>query len=171
MNNIDIAKGMIFQKLHISKENFDDRLICQKKIYLLQQLDVDLGYSYNWYIHGPYSPALTSYIYSNIEALSNYDFSNYKLSQKVLDGIEKVNSINNEKPDELNSASWYELLASLEYIGKNSTRWKIKNELDLFDTLIKYKPQFDKKECEAALESLINNEFIEGKESYVNKQA
>lgn len=35
MNNIDIANGMVFQKLAISKESFDDRLICQKKIYLL----------------------------------------------------------------------------------------------------------------------------------------
>lgn len=31
MNNIDVANGMIFQKLKISKDSLDDRLTCQKK--------------------------------------------------------------------------------------------------------------------------------------------
>ena len=31
MENIDIANGLIFQKMRISKDSFDDRLICQKK--------------------------------------------------------------------------------------------------------------------------------------------
>ena len=55
MNNIDIANGIVFQKMEISKESFEDRLICQKKIYLLQSLGTDLGYTYNWYVRGAYS--------------------------------------------------------------------------------------------------------------------
>lgn len=31
MNNIDIANGIVFQKMEISKESFEDRLICQKR--------------------------------------------------------------------------------------------------------------------------------------------
>lgn len=32
MNNIDIANGIIFEKMGISKDSFDERIICQKKI-------------------------------------------------------------------------------------------------------------------------------------------
>ena len=93
MNNIDIANGIVFQKLAVSKENFDDRLICQKKIYLLQSLGTDLGYTYNWYVRGPYSPSLTNYIYNNLEVLSNSDFSNHKLSMTAETNIDRVNGL------------------------------------------------------------------------------
>ena len=81
MNNIDIANGIVFQKLKISKDSFDERLICQKKIYLLQSLGTNLGYTYNWYVRGPYSPALTTYIYANLDVLTSSDFSDYKLAK------------------------------------------------------------------------------------------
>lgn len=40
-------------------KSFDDRLKLQKTVYLLERgFDVDLGYRFNWYLHGPYSPPL-----------------------------------------------------------------------------------------------------------------
>lgn len=42
MNNIDIANGIVFQKMEISKESFEDRLICQKKIYLLNRFGIHI---------------------------------------------------------------------------------------------------------------------------------
>ncbi|MFZ2196989.1 MAG: hypothetical protein WAV13_04585, partial [Thermodesulfovibrionales bacterium] len=44
-------------------DNFDNRLILQKRFYLLQKFGVDLGYRYNWYAHGPYCPTLTEDAY------------------------------------------------------------------------------------------------------------
>lgn len=41
------------------KSSFNYRMILQKTIYLLQEFDLNIGYFYNWYIRGPYSPALT----------------------------------------------------------------------------------------------------------------
>lgn len=41
------------------RSDFKDRLILQKTIYLMQQFGLNIGYFYNWYIRGPYSPALT----------------------------------------------------------------------------------------------------------------
>ena len=81
MNNIDIANGIVFQRLAISKDSFDDRLICQKKIYLLQSLGTNLGYTYNWYVRGPYSPALTTYLYTNLDVLASHDYSDCKLAE------------------------------------------------------------------------------------------
>lgn len=43
----------------LSVETFDDRLILQKAVYLLQQAQVHLGYRFRWYIRGPYSTGLT----------------------------------------------------------------------------------------------------------------
>lgn len=93
MNSIDVANGMIFQEMKIGKETFEKRLVCQKKIYLLQGLGTDLGYNYNWYVRGPYSPSLTNYVYNNLDILSVSDFSPYQLSQSAKSNIEKVNSL------------------------------------------------------------------------------
>jgi len=45
--------------LHFNIDAFDYRLILQKAVYLAQAIGVNLGYYYQWYIHGPYSPTLT----------------------------------------------------------------------------------------------------------------
>jgi len=39
--------------------SFDNRLKYQKLIYLVQNSGLSLGYGYNWYVRGPYSPSLT----------------------------------------------------------------------------------------------------------------
>lgn len=161
MNNIDIANGIVFQKMAISKESFDDRLMSQKKIYLLQSLGTDLGYTYNWYVHGPYSPSLTNNIYNNLEVLISSDFSEYHLSETAENNIEKVNSLIEDKKPELAAASWYELLASLLYIYNNKNSWKVDdNKKSLFDALMKQKPQFSEEQCAYAYQVLEQKEFV-----------
>ena len=140
MTNIDITNGIVFQALSINKDSFDDRLIAQKKIYLLQELGINIGYSFNWYIRGPYSPHLTSYLYNNYDMLKEQDFTKYHLSDPAKKTINKVNDFSKACPESLSNASWYELLASVLYIIKN---WK---EKDTFDTLTKYKPKYKKEE-------------------------
>lgn len=151
MKNIDIANGLIFQALNISKDTFEDRLLSQKKIFLLQEMGVNIGYSYNWYVRGPYSPSLTTYIYHNLDMLKEQDFSKYTLQDNVQEKIDNINSLDKKKPETLSIPSWYELLASVLYICK---KWKKENE---FDCLIKYKPQYTKgqfDEAKKALQSL-----------------
>lgn len=161
MNNIDIANGIVFQKMKVSKDTFDERLVCQKKIYLLQSLGTDLGYNYNWYVRGPYSPTLTNYIYNNIDVLSTGDFSNYTLSKSAEANVYKVNELAADKPSDMTLSSWYELLASLLYIINNKESWKIDSqEESLFDKLIQYKPQYSIEQCRNALSILRTNSFI-----------
>lgn len=161
MNNIDIANGMVFQKMMIGKETFEERLICQKKIYLLQSLGTDLGYSYNWYVRGPYAPALTNYVYNNIDVLSSNDFSSYKLSKAAEENVNKVNELVEGKPSDMTVASWYELLASLLYIDNNKESWKIDNqEKSLFKKLMKFKPQYNEEQCKNALGIMKRNAFM-----------
>lgn len=154
MNNIDIAKGMVFQKLKIGNKTFDDRLISQKKIYLLQSLGTDLGYEYNWYVHGPYSPSLTNYIYNNIDVLSATDFSSYRLSETADNNSNLVNGLDDLKEEGLSTPSWYELLASLLFIKNNSSGWGVSDINSIFEKLIFYKPQYNKKQCRYAYDIL-----------------
>jgi len=44
--------------LPVTLETFGDRLILQKAIYCAQAAGVNLGYSYRWYLRGPYCPAV-----------------------------------------------------------------------------------------------------------------
>ena len=47
-----------FEPLHFEAD-FNERLILQKTIYLMQSFNLFIGYHFNWYIRGPYSPVLT----------------------------------------------------------------------------------------------------------------
>lgn len=151
---MDVARGMVFQSLGICKDTFDARLISQKKIYLLQALGTDLGYSYNWYVRGPYSPDLTTYMYEKLDVLTSEDYSMYEMAEDVIDKIESVNSLDDSRPSGLTESSWYELLASLLYINNNKESWKVTNSEELFSKLIQHKPKYDKAQCEKAHSAL-----------------
>lgn len=148
MTNIDIANGLVFQALGVSKDSFDDRLLSQKKVFLLQELGVNLGYSYNWYVRGPYSPDLTTYIFHNLDMLKEQDFSDYRFSDAVQGKVDAVNSLVNAKPDSLSVPSWYELLASVLYIRR---KW---NKTDVFASLKQYKPQYSQQHFDVAVNEL-----------------
>ncbi len=148
MTNIDIANGVIFQALGVAKDSFDARLLSQKKIFLLQELGVDLGYSYNWYVRGPYSPNLTNYIFNNLDILREQDFSQYHLAPQAQDCVNTVNTLASTKPSTLSVPSWYELLASVLYIHK---KWQKGND---YDTLIQYKPQYTEEQYNLAVQEL-----------------
>lgn len=161
MNNIDIANGVIFQKMGIRKETFDNRLICQKKVYLLESLGTDLGYTFNWYVRGPYSPSLTNYLYNNLEVLLANDFSQYSLSEIAEKNVERVNSLTKAKKQDMSVESWYELLASLVYIATNKQSWKIDDKKEsLFDILMRYKPQYNMEQCQYSYDVLCERDFI-----------
>ena len=161
MEKIDIANGLIFKELCISSDNFKNTLIGQKKIYLLESSGVDLGYSYDWYMSGPYSSELNKYIYENIDALLNIDFKGYSLSENVKEMINKINLLSEKKPKKSNDDYWYELLASLLYIENNRESWNITKPTDIYDSLIEQKSSFEMDDCEHAYDDLIKTGFIE----------
>lgn len=161
MKKIDIANGVVFQKFNISKDSFDTRLLAQKKIYLLQSLGTNLGYEYNWYLRGPYSPSLSNYIYNNLEVLGSYDFSDYTITDKAKNDIESVVQLETEKGQDIDSVQWYELLASLMFIYRNNESWKItKNDEDVYRILMTEKPKYNREQCERAYKTLVDKNFL-----------
>jgi uncharacterized protein YwgA len=72
----DIEKVIAFFKeldFHFNINNFEDRLIAQKIICLLQLKNIDLGYPSDLYVRGPYSPVLTKDLYQNERSISNFE--------------------------------------------------------------------------------------------------
>lgn len=58
--DLDILGGLLKRVGNFSMKSFEKRLLFQKTVYFLQAFGINLGYKYNWYIAGPYSPPLAS---------------------------------------------------------------------------------------------------------------
>lgn len=75
-----------------SVSNFQDRLVVQKVVYLLQKLGVNLDFNYGLYVHGPYSPALTRCLFDNKPALEA-GRTKYELTPKEVDATNHLREI------------------------------------------------------------------------------
>jgi len=149
MNNTRILLKLVLDEIGLGGldlSSFRKRLVLQKKIYLLQISGLDLRYRYNWYLHGPYCPCLTEDAFLLKDEL-NYDedFKEYTLSSNAKNDIERAKKIW-ETPENVDSRSWLELLASLHYL-KHIAYWpgNSPTKEQIFKKLIKTKPQFTDK--------------------------
>ena len=134
-------------------ETFIERKKVQKTVYLLDKtFGLNFGYSYNWYLHGPYSPEVTKIIYGVLEGESR---QNAALNHDCLpeEDLEKIKRMKAFLGDDLNSTDELELLASIQFlldcIGKSSSR---DNEIIAF--LNEKKPYFSIGEIKAAIQRL-----------------
>ncbi|MDX9917199.1 MAG: hypothetical protein RBT15_04205 [Gudongella sp.] len=169
MDRLDIVNGLVFQNLEIySKDSLSDRIILQKKIYLFQEMGADLGYRYNWYLKGPYSPSLTTFVYDKLEYLqqSTDEFRSYKLTENIEEIIQKINSLSDKKPYDLGLDSWFELLASIKYIYENPFLWNVEGDIkikELIEIIRREKPQFTDEHCREAINVLTEINLIRDK--------
>lgn len=97
---------------------FDSRLILQKAVYLLEEAGIRLGYSFNWYLRGPYSPGLTRDLYDL--AMNREDVAGWVLddhSKTVAGQLQPL--LATAAGEELASkARRLELLASIHYLAR-----------------------------------------------------
>ncbi len=149
MNNSQIATAIALRDLKCwSLDTINDRILLQKKIFLAQDIGLPLGYSYNWYIHGPYSTDLTSIAYQIIP--EGYDYiegKNFKPPYAAM--ISKVNALEDEikKYDlQISVVKWYELIASIAYWYKRGYNTKEK----IVDKIKETKPQFSEEQISIA---------------------
>ena len=97
-------------------DSFEDRLILQKTVYLLQAFGLYLGYHFNWYLRGPYSLAVTRHGYELIDTYDNLPITAFaegdaeKRFGLFLSFISKI------KKD----ANMLELLASIHFLKKRN---------------------------------------------------
>jgi uncharacterized protein YwgA len=96
------------------KNDFDKRLILQKTIYLLQAFGLNIGYTYNWYLRGPYSSELAHTAY---EVAERYDrdlvveFNNEETEEKFEQFLEFM-------ADKKHSQYALEAVASIHFLAK-----------------------------------------------------
>ncbi len=121
MKKAQINLKLFLDALGISSEisTLEDRKRVQKAVYIGQEAGVDLGYSYGWYLLGPYSPELTQdYFTLNDDMMTgDEDYSRYKLVGPLLNKLDNVKSLM-EVPQKVNlpQEDWLELVASIMYL-------------------------------------------------------
>lgn len=94
----------------LSSDNFEDKLLIQKIVYLLSLKGIELGYPYSLYFRGPYSPALTRDIYDHGQELRNLR-SEHILSAPEMRIIEEFMDLMELRPAQLEVAATYAYFA------------------------------------------------------------
>lgn len=99
------------------RASIDHRKQFQKTIYLIQAFDIDLGYSFSWYIYGVYSPDLADVGYELAEiydAVTETQFSDPAVEtrfQEFLDFIEPMK----------NDVTKLEIASSLHFLRERNS--------------------------------------------------
>ena len=107
------------------EQDFDNRLILQKTIYLLQAFGLNVGYSFNWYLRGPYSPDLSRTTYlvaSNYDPEASAQFCDEKSEKRF---CEFLAFIGTKKNDQV----WLETVASIHFLAN---LYGEKNEAEVY---------------------------------------
>jgi uncharacterized protein YwgA len=106
--------GSLRRIASFSLETFRERLKLQKTVYLLQAFGIYLGYSYNWYLYGPYSPDLTRDAFEVVPRLRIYKPVHFA-DQDTETRFEQFVQFLGHKRDD---PQWLELVASLHMLRR-----------------------------------------------------
>ena len=93
-----------------SADDFEDKLIIQKAVYLLQLKGVKTGFGFNLYVRGPYSPALAAELYLHRRELRELE-SAIKLSEREARAVQELRALVGLKPSLLEVAATYAYFA------------------------------------------------------------
>ena len=141
-------------KLPFKTDYFTDRLIMQKAVYLAQAAGVNLGYFYQWYLHGPYSPSLTRDEFAvAMDISAGLDESEgWKLDESSLQRLEGIRAIFSE-PERDKLARKLELLASVHFLLDRKHVSKVDTNR-ITATLERFNKDFSEQNVKKALEEL-----------------
>lgn len=115
---------LVLDNLGVPKDisNVQARKRIQKAVYLAQ-LKLGLGYQYNWYLMGPYSPDLTSDYFSLKDAMNaeSGEKESQSLKPEYESRLKQIRPLLSAPSDfPLSEDDWLELLASVHYLLKSS---------------------------------------------------
>jgi hypothetical protein len=137
----------------VDLQSFDDRLLLQKRMFLLDVAGVDLGYVHSWYLRGPYSPALTRDAFACERELG--PICGMPLPSVVTEKIAELRSALGKywrNPRQL------ELLASVIFLHRSSRPATVGA---LIDALLKRKPKYKSGEVAAAISTARDNGWLQ----------
>lgn len=146
---IKLAKIINELGLPNTLDAFENRLLIQKAIYLLQSIGMELNYDFSWYLYGPYSPELASEVYA-IYPILNSLINEYKFTENDQKFIRKMKQVKNGLNQEskklgLNIVDAFELAASIVFIVRHNAN----DDMNfVISNLTSLKPKFKEKEIE-----------------------
>lgn len=126
---------------------FSDRLILQKKVFLLSEMGFDLGYSFRKYLYGPYSNELTSDAFK----IGVKEESDVKDSAVFFEKLKKLEEGHENNP------RWFELLATITFLRNKEKH----NKAETIKIIDEEKPYLsDENFFEEAYNRLLSLEII-----------
>jgi len=125
-----VALELLLEEVGIkpSTGKHTDRKDMQKAICLMQEAGIDLGYNFNWYKEGPYSPVLTDDYY-NLTKQNKSHPSSYSLVEETKEKLAKIRSIfyTRNLSIKIKRSDWLELVASVCFLlNKGYTSEEVK---------------------------------------------
>jgi len=92
---------------------FEGRLVFQKSVYLMQAFGIYLGYRFNWYLRGPYSPSLTKDGFELSDNLAQYTPARFHQETECR-FQQFLGFLGRHKNDE----KWLEVAASIHFLAR-----------------------------------------------------
>lgn len=136
-------------------ETFPQRKKAQKLAYLLEVFGINIGFRFNWYLHGPYSSDLTQVLYDAKRAKSSVPELQLNINEQ---DKRKMENLKRFLGQDINSAETLELLVSLHYLLEATRRENVLDEEALI-ILKERKPFFNDNEiqhCYSKVKQLLN---------------
>lgn len=135
--------------------SFTQRLLLQKRMFLLSMLGIDLGHVHSWYIRGPYSPALTRDAFAVVAARNGGSTATASLPDPIIAKIDKIGG--------LFGAAWndpkkLELLSSVFYLART---YRTNDVKFLSNRLTSLKPNFSEEDAVSAIDWLTKHEMLD----------
>jgi uncharacterized protein YwgA len=98
-------------------DHLEERVFLQKAIYLLQLFGVDFRFRFTWYLRGPYSKELASCAFAiRDDSVLQQEADKFTVRAEIVDIIDKLKSLIEQKPDGIDKVKWIELLSSIHYL-------------------------------------------------------
>ena len=144
----------------LSLDDFAGRLSLQKTIYLVQSAGVHLGYTYGWYLRGPYSRDLTRDAFAVRAELTQgaEDWKEWKLDPPSLSRLGRLREMFDAIPTEA-QARRLELLASVHFL-LNTRQGRDDDVRGLHQILVSNKKPFTESEVGEAIEELKRHDLF-----------
>lgn len=101
----------------LDMSSFETRHNKQKLFSILESMDVNLGYRFNWYIHGPYSPRLAKDLYEihrNRHEIGD-QVDEFPLDEEIETTVDRIGEVLGRH---LGDKEYMEMLGSVLYLHR-----------------------------------------------------
>ena len=162
MDRQQIATKLVMDALglQVRMQNFDDRLVLQKAVYLAQEAGVNLGYQFHWYLRGPYSPVLTRDGFAIVSELDGEDESKaWKLDDRSMERLRRLAGAF-VCADTRRMSRRLELLASVHFLVARGQVPK-QDASAVAERLRRFGKRYDKEDVRKAIEALTKHGALE----------